>query len=127
MRKRRFTRRELARYNGKDGAPAFIAFEGRVYDVSRSFLWQNGSHQALHAAGRDLTGSLEDAPHPPDLLNRVLKNSLLPRLLKKVQMQGGAPGTHPEDGCPQVGLFQQPVKRFPMVGPLREDWPPCGL
>jgi hypothetical protein len=25
----------------------------------------------------------------------MLKNSLLPRLLKKVQMQGGKPGTHP--------------------------------
>jgi hypothetical protein len=40
----------------------------------------------------------------------VLKNSLLPRLLKKVQMQGGEPGTHPEDGCRQMGLFQQPDK-----------------
>ncbi len=60
--------------------------------MSRSFLWQGGSHQALHTAGRDLTGSLKDAPHPPDLLTRVLKNSLLPGLLKKVQMQGGARG-----------------------------------
>ncbi len=60
--------------------------------MSRSFLWQGGSHQALHAAGRDLTGSLEDAPHPADLLNWVLKNSLWSRLLKKVQMQGGARG-----------------------------------
>ena len=64
-------------------------------------------------------------------LNRMLKNSFSTRLLKKVQMQGGAPGTHPlgwvqvrgvlspyvaapreragthpEDGCPQMGLFQ---------------------
>jgi len=80
MQKRRFTKRELGRYNGKDGAPAFIAYEGRVYDVSRSFLWQNGRHQAVHAAGGDLTGSLDEAPHPVDLL-----------------------------------------KRFPMVGTLRED------
>jgi hypothetical protein len=59
----------------------------------------------------------------------VLKNSLLPRLVKKAQMQGGTPGTHPQDGCrceaylvrtsqrrvsaptPQMGLFQQPVRR----------------
>ena len=27
--------------------------------------------------------------------SRMLKNSFTPRLLKKVQMQGGAPGTHP--------------------------------
>ena len=29
----------------------------------------------------------------------MLKNSFTSRLLKKVQMQGGAPGTHPQDGC----------------------------
>ena len=65
---------------------------------------------------------------------RLLKNPLSPRLLKKVQMQGGAPcthppgwvqvrgvlssyvaaprergGTHPKDGSPQMGLFQQPA------------------
>ncbi len=67
---RHFTRRELARYNGKDGAPAFIAYQGRVHDVSRSFLWQNGSHQAVHAAGADLTASLEKTPHPADLLKK---------------------------------------------------------
>ena len=63
----------------------------------------------------------------------MLKNPFSTRLLKKVQMQGGAPGTHPEDGCrceaylvrtsqrrasagvpteggsPQMGLFQQPA------------------
>jgi predicted heme/steroid binding protein len=39
---RRFTRKELAQYHGKDGAPAFIAYEGKVYDVSHSFLWQDG-------------------------------------------------------------------------------------
>jgi predicted heme/steroid binding protein len=59
---------ELGRYNGQDGAPAFIAYGGRVYDVSRSFLWQNGRHQAVHAAGCDLTRSLDQAPHGADLL-----------------------------------------------------------
>jgi predicted heme/steroid binding protein len=38
----------------------------------------------IDAAGSHLTGSLEDAPHPADLL-----------------------------------------RRFPMVGTLRGDWPPC--
>ena len=70
MLKRRFTQRELARCNGKNGAPAFIAYMGMVYDVSRSFLWQNGRHQALHPAGTDLTSSLIRAPHDADLLRR---------------------------------------------------------
>jgi predicted heme/steroid binding protein len=68
--KRTFTKRELRRYNGRNGAPAFIAYEGRIYDVSRSFLWQNGRHQAIHAAGIDLTSSLAEAPHGADVLKK---------------------------------------------------------
>ena len=55
-------------HNGKDGASAFIAYEGKVYDVSRSFLWQNGQHQVLHTSGVDLTADLDQAPHGADLL-----------------------------------------------------------
>jgi predicted heme/steroid binding protein len=66
----RFTKKELAQYNGKDGAPAFIAYEGKVYDVSRSFLWRDGRHQVLHTAGVDLTDGLDRAPHGADLLER---------------------------------------------------------
>jgi len=68
---RRFVKDELARYDGKDGARAYIAYKGKVYDVSNSFLWQRGRHQVLHTAGQDLTGSLEGAPHGEDLLDRV--------------------------------------------------------
>lgn len=70
MPKRRYTRQELGRYNGKDGAPAFVAYQGKVYDVSGSFLWQDGRHQAIHAAGSDLTSNLVEAPHGADLLNK---------------------------------------------------------
>ena len=67
----RFTREALAQYNGKDGAPAYSAYRGKVYDVTNSFLWQGGRHLVLHAAGQDLTGSLDQAPHGEDLLDRV--------------------------------------------------------
>ena len=65
---REFTPEELARHDGRGGAPAYVAYEGRVYDVSASFLWQDGRHQAMHGAGTDLTSSLNDAPHGPELL-----------------------------------------------------------
>ena len=68
---RRFAKEDLAQYDGKDGAPAYIAYEGTVYDVSNSFLWQRGRHQVLHAVGQDLTGDLDGAPHGADLLDRV--------------------------------------------------------
>jgi predicted heme/steroid binding protein len=57
-------------YDGKEGASAFVACEGKVYDVSGSFLWQGGRHLVLHSAGADLTTSLGQAPHGADLLER---------------------------------------------------------
>ena len=67
---RTFTQKELARYNGKDGAPIYVAFKRKVYDVSSSFLWRGGSHQVLHHAGEDLTDGLGQAPHGVDLLEK---------------------------------------------------------
>ena len=65
-----FSKEELARYNGKNGAPAYVAYKGKVYDVSASFIWRNGRHQVLHNAGLDLTNSLEQAPHGAAMLER---------------------------------------------------------
>ena len=67
---RKFTKRELAQYNGKNGVPAFFAFNGKVYDVCDSFLWQDGNHQVFHNAGLDLTDRLEQAPHGAEILER---------------------------------------------------------
>ncbi len=67
---REFTIHELRRYNGKDGSPPFVACEGKVYDLSESFLWRGGRHQVLHSAGADLTTALIQAPHNADLLAR---------------------------------------------------------
>lgn len=66
-----FSREELARYNGKNGAPAYVAYKGKVYDASASFIWRNGRHQVLHNAGEDLTDALEQAPHSEDMLERL--------------------------------------------------------
>jgi len=67
---RRFTAEELASYDGRDGRPAYVACDGKVYDVTGSFLWRGGRHQAMHDAGLDLTHALGGAPHGPDLLAR---------------------------------------------------------
>ncbi len=67
---RTFRTSELARYNGQNGSPCFVAYRGTVYDVSRSFLWQKGSHQMEHTAGADLTGELGEAPHGPEMLSK---------------------------------------------------------
>ena len=59
---REFTPEELTRFDGREGRPAYVAYRGKVYDVSGSFLWQRGRHQALHRAGEDLSGALPRAP-----------------------------------------------------------------
>lgn len=58
-----FTLDELADYDGRDGQPAYVAYEGVVYDVTESAMWDGGDHEGQHTAGRDLTGEHEDAPH----------------------------------------------------------------
>jgi predicted heme/steroid binding protein len=68
---KRFSKEELARYDGKNGAPAYIVYKGKVYDTSNSFQWKNGRHQVLHNAGQDLTDSLEQAPHGVEMLKRL--------------------------------------------------------
>jgi len=65
-----FNEEELAQYNGKNGSPAYLVYKGKVYDVSSSFLWKDGTHQVLHSAGVDLTDALEQAPHYSDVLEK---------------------------------------------------------
>ncbi|MFH0809732.1 MAG: cytochrome b5 domain-containing protein [Pseudomonadota bacterium] len=65
---KRFTREELARYNGKGGAPSYIAYQNKVYDMTDSPMWPEGDHQGSHGAGEDLTDALLDAPHGDEVL-----------------------------------------------------------
>jgi predicted heme/steroid binding protein len=61
-----FTLEELADYNGKNGK-VYIAYDGQVYDVSESYMWEDGTHQGLHKAGQDLTDEMDEAPHGPEI------------------------------------------------------------
>ena len=58
-----FTLEELAEFDGQDGRPAYVAYQGVVYDVTESAMWDEGDHEGQHKAGRDLTAEHEDAPH----------------------------------------------------------------
>jgi predicted heme/steroid binding protein len=66
-----YSKTELARCDGKEGRLAWIAWRGKIYDVSESFLWKSGRHMAMHEAGSDLTDVLDQAPHGEDMLERV--------------------------------------------------------
>ncbi|HJX60902.1 MAG TPA: CopD family protein [Thermodesulfobacteriota bacterium] len=64
--KTRLTLEELSRFDGSEMKPAYIAYKGKIYDVSSSKLWVEGNHVRKHPAGNDLTEALRTAPHDED-------------------------------------------------------------
>ena len=64
-----YTRSQLALRNGQDRDEVWIAYQGRIYDVTSSRLWFKGTHYE-HWAGQDLTDELPDAPHTDEVFKR---------------------------------------------------------
>jgi predicted heme/steroid binding protein/uncharacterized membrane protein len=65
------TEEELNKNDGQDGRPAYIAYKGKVYNVSGSKLWAEGMHQRRHKAGQDLTTEFAVAPHDESVLQGI--------------------------------------------------------
>ncbi len=64
---------ELAKFNGKDGQPAYIAVDGVVYDVTNSLAWKDGKHNGFEA-GKDLTEEIKgQSPHGVSKLENVVE------------------------------------------------------
>lgn len=61
-----FTPATLAAYDGKNGAPAYVAVHGVVYDLSTVFA--NGMHQGIQMGGTDATVHFESSPHSLSIL-----------------------------------------------------------
>ncbi len=97
-----FTSEELASFDGKEGRPIYIAFEGRVYDVTKSRLWSKGLHMNRHAAGKDLTTEISAAPHGTEVFERY--------------PQIGTVKKGPPEELKHLPLFLQTfLQRFPMA------------
>ena len=64
-----YTKSQLALRNGQDKPQIWVAYQGLIYDVTDSRLWQNGKHYE-HWAGQDLTPELADAPHSAQVFER---------------------------------------------------------
>ena len=67
-----FTMVELAKYDGLNGNPAYVAVNGIVYDVSVSPAWGGGTHFGLYS-GKDLTTQFKSCHNMPELLNNLPK------------------------------------------------------
>jgi len=65
-----FTKEELAKYDGKNGAAAYVAVDGKVYDVTNVKEWKDGMHKG-HQAGKDYTKEITNAPHGKAVLSKL--------------------------------------------------------
>ena len=68
---RTFTAEELAKYDGKNGNPAYVAVNGKVYDVTNVPEWKGGNHWGRFQAGRDLSEAIKLSPHGLSKLDLV--------------------------------------------------------
>ncbi len=71
-----YTSAQLALRNGQDKPQVWIAYKGRIYDVTNSRLWRSGKHYE-HWAGQDLTDELKDAPHTEQVFEKFLPIGVL--------------------------------------------------
>ncbi|MGB4589398.1 MAG: cytochrome b5 domain-containing protein [Clostridiaceae bacterium] len=57
------TLEELAKFDGMNGNKAYIAIDGKIYDVTDIPQWKGGKHNG-YTAGKDLTNEMKTiAPH----------------------------------------------------------------
>jgi predicted heme/steroid binding protein len=75
---------ELSQCDGAEDRPAYVAYQGNIYDVSGSKLWKGGSHLKRHSAGNDLTSALKAAPHGED---KILGMTLVGKLLAEKELK----------------------------------------
>lgn len=66
-----FTLDDLKKYDGQNGNPAYVAVNGKVYDVTNARKWKNGKHVSGVVAGTDLSNSIGKSPHGTSVLGDV--------------------------------------------------------
>lgn len=57
-----YTKSQLALRNGSEMDEKWIAYKGKIYDMTQSSYWKNGMHYG-NFAGQDLTEELSTSPH----------------------------------------------------------------
>ena len=81
-----FETADLEKFDGKEGRPIYVAYKGKVYDVTDSKLWRNGLHMKRHHAGNDLTTDIQGAPHEADVLERYPQVGILKKEIEEQEI-----------------------------------------
>jgi predicted heme/steroid binding protein/uncharacterized membrane protein len=107
---KKFTAEDLSRFTGENGSPIYVAYDGRVFDVTASRFWRGGMHMKRHPAGRDLTAEMSAAPHDMSVLDRYPQVGVLVPAVAPGSMQhssaaegGAAKGGAAEGGAAEDG------------------------
>ena len=66
----KFTKESLAKFDGKNGNPAYVAIDGVVYDVTGNPDWAEGEHNG-NLAGQDLTVAIGQSPNDKSVLGNI--------------------------------------------------------
>jgi predicted heme/steroid binding protein len=86
-----YTPGELAEFNGQNGARAYVAVNGLVYDLTNVSAWAQGRHYCSGAiAGKDITF----------LWNLVPSSHKNPNFLKQFPVVGKLVASHPSKESP---------------------------
>ncbi len=122
-----FTLDELAKYNGKNGAKAYVAVNGTVYDVTGLPQWPQGKHFCPGSvAGTDITDLYQRSPHMKrsNYLARfpvvgTLVGSTQPAPSPSPLVSGSPlPTTNPQ---PRVGVYIAPQQPAMLIGQGKEQ------
>ena len=104
---RKISSEDLKQFDGSNGKPLFVVFKGKVYDLSTSQLWLQGSHMGIHTRNDDLAEAIKTAPHGED---NVFRFPLVGELLEATVQVPTAPAVEQKPVEPQV---QPPVPAHP--------------
>ncbi len=63
----KFSACQLRKFDGKDGAPSYIAINGKVYDITNVHLFKDGKHYGV-TGGKDVS---KQFVHKPNILGRL--------------------------------------------------------